>query len=167
MVKKIKYLLVGVLMVIIGIVLATAVFPSEEKRVKKRFHLLSEWVSKSPEENPFTMLQKMKDIGTLFLEPCELKAPGESLSGSYTRQEISAYAGSARAHLSQLDFKFYDLHIVFPEKEVAKVALTARLIGKTTTGEQVDEIRELECLLKKTDKKWFFSEIEVIEVLKK
>ena len=101
---NIKYLLTGVLLVIIGIVFAVAVFPSEEKRVKKRFHLLSEWVSKSPEENSFTMLQKMKDIGSLFLEPCELKAPHESLSGSYTRQEISAYAGSARSHFSRLHF---------------------------------------------------------------
>jgi len=157
----------GVLMVIIGIIFAVTVLPSEEKRVKKRFQLLSEWISKSPEENPITMLQKMKDIGTLFVEPCELKAPHESLSGSYPRQEISAYAGSARSHFFQLDFKFYDLHIAFPEKEVAKVTLTARLIGKSTAGEQVDEIRELECLLKKIDKKWFFNQIEVIEVLKK
>jgi hypothetical protein len=164
---KIKYLLMGALIVIMGIVFAVTVFPSEEKRVKKRFHLLSEWVSKSPEENSFTMLQKMKDIGTLFLEPCELKAPNESLSGSYTRQEISVYAGSARSHFSQLDFKFYDLQIAFPEKEVAKVTLTTRLIGKSRTGEQVDEIRELECLLKKIDRKWFFNQIEVIEVLKK
>jgi hypothetical protein len=157
----------GVFIVIIGIVLAVTVFPGEEKRVKKRFHLLSEWVSKSPEENSFTMLKKMKDIGTLFLEPCELKAPHESLSGSYTRQEISAYAGSARSHFFQLDFKLYDLHIAFPERKVAKVTLTARLIGKSTSGEHVDEVRELECLLKKIDKKWFFSQVEVIEVLKK
>jgi hypothetical protein len=164
---KIKYLLMGVLIVIIGIVLVVTLLPSEEKRVKKRFHLLSEWVSKSPEENSFTMLQKMKDVGTLFLENCELKAPNDSLSGSYTRQEISAYASSARSYFSKLDFKCYDLHVVFPEKEVAKVTLTARLIGKSTTGEQVDEIRELECLLKKIDRKWFFNQIEVIEVLKK
>jgi hypothetical protein len=164
---KIKYLLAGLLMVIIGIVLAVTVFPSEEKRVKKRFHLLSEWVSKSPEEGSLTMLKKMKDIGTLFLEPCELKSPHESFSGSYTRQEISAYAGSGRSHFSQLDLKFYDLHVAFPEEEVAKVNLTARLIGRSKTGEGVDEIRELDCLLKKIDRKWFFSQIEVIEVLKR
>jgi hypothetical protein len=164
---KIKYLLMGALIVIIGIILVLTVFPSEEKRVKKRFHLLSEWVSRSPEENSFTMLQKMRDIGTLFFEHCELKAPDESFSGRYTRQEISAYAGSARSHFSQLDLKFYDLHIIFSEKEVAKVTLTSRLIGKSTTGEQVDEVRELECLLKKVDNKWLFNQIEVIEVLKK
>jgi hypothetical protein len=164
---KMKYLLTGVLIVIIGVVLAVTLFPSEEKRVKKRFRLLSEWVSKSPEENAFTLLQKMKDIGTLFSEPCELKAPDESLSGGYTRQEISAFAGGARSHFSRLDLTFHDLHIVFPEREIAKVTLTARLIGRSTTGEPMDEIRELECLLKKIDSKWLFNQIEVVQVLKK
>lgn len=164
---KIKYLLAGVLIVIVGIVLVFVVFPSEEKRVKKQFHLFSEWVSKSPEESSLTMLQKMKDIGTLFLEPCELKSPHESLSGNYTRQEISAYAGSARSYFSQLNLKFYDLQVAFPEKEVAQVNLTARVVGRSKTGEGVDEIRELDCLLKKMDRKWLFSQIEVIEILKK
>jgi hypothetical protein len=109
----------------------------------------------------------MKNIGALFDEHCDLKAPSQSLSGSYTRQEISTYAGSARSYFSQLDLKFYDFQIVFPEKEVAKVTLTARLTGRSTAGEQADETRELECILKKIEKKWLFSQIEVVEVLKK
>jgi len=164
---KIKYLVVGALIVIVGIVVAITLMSSEEKRVKRQFHLLSEWVSKSPEENALTMLQKMKNIGTLFDEQCEMKAPDQSLSGSYTRQEISTYAGSARSHVSQLDLNFYDLRIIFPEKEIARVNLTARLTGRSTAGERVDETRELECVLRKIDKKWLFSQIEVIEVLKK
>ena len=164
---KKKYLAVGVLIVIIGIVVVITLIPSEEKRVKRQFDLLSEWVSKSPEENAFTMLQKIRNIGTLFDEHCEMRAPDQSLSGSYTRQEISTYAGSARSHVSQLDLRFYDLRIIFPEKEVARVNLTARLTGRSTAGERVDETRELECILRKIDKKWLFSQIEVIEVLKK
>jgi len=164
---KIKYLLVGALIVVVAIVLAITLIPSEERRVKKQFHLLSEWVSKSPEENALTMLQKMKNIGTLFDEHCEMKIPDQSLSGSYTRQEVSTYAGSARSYLSQLDLKFYDLRIIFPEKEIARVNLTARLTGRSTAGERVDETRELECVLKKIDKRWLFSQIEVSEVLKK
>jgi hypothetical protein len=34
-------------------------------------------------------------------------------------------------------------------------------------GENVDEIHELECVLKKIEKGWFFSHLEVVEVLKK
>jgi hypothetical protein len=164
---KIRYILPAVLIVIIGIVVVFYFLPSEEKKVKKQFHLLGEGVLKSPEENAFTMLQKMKNIGALFDEHCDLKAPSQSLSGSYTRQEISTYAGSARSYFSQLDLKFYDFQIVFPEKEVAKVTLTARLTGRSTAGEQADETRELECILKKIEKKWLFSQIEVVEVLKK
>ena len=164
---KIKYLLIGVPIVIIGILAFFYFFPNEEKKVKKQFNLLSEWVSKSPDENAFTMLQKMKNIGTLFDERCELKTPSQSLSGSYTREEISTYAGSARSHLSQFDLKFYDFHILFPEKEIAKVTLTGRLTGRSSTGEQVDETHELECALKKIENKWLFSQIEVVEVLKK
>ena len=164
---RIKYLLVGALIVVVGIVVAITLIPSEEKRVKRQFYLLSEWVSKSPEENAFTMLQKMKNIGTLFDERCEMKIADQSLSGSYTRQEVSAYAGSARSHASQLDLTFYDLRIVFPEKEIARVNLTARLTGRSTAGERVGETRELECVLRKIDKKWLFSQIEVVEVLKK
>ena len=164
---KIKYLLIIGVFVIIGIVVAFGVFPSEEKKVKKQFHLLSEWVTKFPEENALTMLKKMKNIGTLFDEPCELKVPSQSLSGSYKREEISTYAGSARSYFSQLHLKFYDFHIIFPEKEIAKVTLTGRLTGRSSTGEQVDETRELECVLKKIERKWLFSRIEVVEVLKK
>jgi hypothetical protein len=164
---KIKYLLIGLIVVVIGIVIAITVLPSEEKRIKKQFYLLSEWVSKSTEENAFTLLKRMKDIGSLFDAQCELRVPDQSLSGTYTREEISTYAGSARSHASQLDLKFYDFGIAFPEKAVARVTLTARLTGKSTAGEQMDETRELECLLKKIEKKWLFSQIEVVEVLKK
>lgn len=164
---KIKYTLIGVLMVIIGIVAVLIVFPSEEKKVKKQFNLLAAWVSKSPEENTFIMLQKMKNIGTLFDEHCELKAPDQSLSGSYAREEISTYAANARSHFSQLDLKFYDFHVVFPEEGIAKITLTSRLTGRSASGEQLDETRELECVLKKIDQKYLFSEIDVVEVLKK
>jgi hypothetical protein len=164
---KVKYLFISAIVVIIGIAVILYFLPSEEKKVNKQFHLLSEGVLKSPEENAFTMLQKMKNMGALFDEHCELKAPNQSLSGRYTRQEISTYAGSARSSFSQLDLKFYDFHIVFPEKEVAKVTITARLTGRSTAAEQVDETRELECVLKKIEKKWLFSAIEVVEVLKK
>jgi hypothetical protein len=66
-----------------------------------------------------------------------------------------------------LTLKFYDVSIRFPEKGAASVTLTASLKGKTAVGDLVDETREVQCVLKKVDKKWLFSEVEVVEVLKK
>lgn len=164
---RIKYIIIAGLVVTAGILAAVYFFQSEEKRVRKQFKLLSEWVSKEPGENTFTMAHKIKGIGTLFAENCGIKAHIDSFSGSYTPEEISSYAARGRSQFSRLSLKFYDLDINFPEKGIAKVILTVKLTGKSTIGEYVDETHELECILKKIEKKWLFSHFEVVEVLKK
>ncbi len=63
--------------------------------------------------------------------------------------------------------EFYDLNISFPEEGLARVSLTGRLTGESPGKENVNEIRELECVLKKIEGKWLFSEFEIVEVLKK
>ena len=164
---KIKYLIVALLIAIVGISAAFLFFQSEEKKVKKRFALLTEHISKDSGENTFIMANKIKGISDLFGESCNFAVSDYSLSGSYTREEISGIALRGRAHFSTLGLKFYDLKVSFPEKDLAQANLTARLTGKSVYGEQVDETRELICLLKKVKKKWFFSSFEVIEVLKR
>jgi hypothetical protein len=164
---KIKYLIVVLLIAMVGISAAFLFFQSEEKKVKKRFALLSEHISKDSGENTFIMANKIKGISDLFAENCNLAVSDYSLSGNYTREEISGMALRGRAHFSTLSLKFYDLKVSFPEKELAQVNLTARLTGRSVYGEQVDETRELICLLKKGEKKWLFSTFEVIEVLRK
>jgi hypothetical protein len=164
---KIKNLLIASFILIVGIGAIFFFFPNEEKKVKKQFTLLSEWVSKDYGENTFIMAQKVKNIGALFMESCELEEPVHSLSGSYTRDEITGMALRGRAHFSNLSLKFYDLNISFPEKGVAKVTLTGKLTGKSTFGEYLDETRELAFQLRKIEKKWLFSRFEVVEVLRK
>jgi hypothetical protein len=164
---KIKNLLIALILVIIAVGAAILLFPSEDKKVKKQFALLSERISKEPGENTFTMAQKVKSLGTLFTEKCELKEPIHSLSGSYTREEITSLALQGRAYFYSLSLKFQDLDISFPGEGSAKVILVARLSGKSTLGEYVDEMRELVCLLKRIEKKWLFSQIEAVEVLRR
>ena len=164
---KMKYLIVAFLIAMVGISAAFLFFQSEEKKVKKRFALLSEHISKDSGENTFIMANKIKGISDLFGENCNFAVSDYSLSGSYTREEISGIALRGRAHFSTLSLKFYDLKVSFPEKDLSQVNLTARLTGKSVYGEQVDETRELICLLKKGEKKWLFSSFEVIEVLRK
>jgi hypothetical protein len=164
---KIKYLIIAFLIVMVGILATFLFFPSEEKKVKKRFALLSEHMSKDPGENTFIMVNKIKGISALFGENCNFTVSDYSLSGNYTREEISGIALRGRAHFSNLGLKFYDLKVSFPEKDLAQVNLTARLTGRSVYGEHVDETRELMCLLKKVEKKWLFSSFEVIEVLKR
>ena len=164
---KIKYVLLALLIVIAGSWAAFRFFESDERKVKKQFVQFSEWVSKESGESPIAIAQKVKNIGSLISGSCEIKIPFDSFSGKNTPDEVSAYAARGRSYFSTLDLKFYDLSISIPEKGVANVTLTARLTGTSSAGEHVEETRELKCVLKKTEKKWLFSEIEVIEVLKR
>jgi len=164
---RVKYLIVALLIGIVGILAAFLFFPNEEKKVKQKFALLSEHMSKDSGENTFMMANKIKGISALFGENCNFTVSDYSLSGNYTREEISGIAFRGRAHFSTLGLKFYDLKVSFPEKDLAQVNLTARLTGKSVHGEHVDETRELICLLQKVEKKWLFSSLEVIEVLKR
>jgi len=164
---KIKTILAGVLVLIIAVLAVLYFSGSEEKKVRKQFHLLSEWVSKDPDEKVFTMAHKVQSIGTLFAEACEFKAPIVSLSGSYTPEEISSYAAQGRAYFSKLSLRFYDLEIDFPEEGVAKAILTAKLTGTSKAGEHVDEIQEFECALQKIEDRWLFRSFKVVEVLKR
>jgi hypothetical protein len=164
---KFKSIIAGLLVVVAGIGGARYLFPSEEKKVKKQFRLLANWVSKDHGESPITMAYKIKNIGTLFDGTCEFNIPAYSFSGTYTREEVSSYVSSGRLSMSQLDLKFYDLHIVFPDHETAEVTLTAKATGKSSKGEAINEAHELESILKKIEKRWLFSKFEVVEVLKK
>jgi len=164
---RIKTILIAVLALILGILAATYFLESEEKKVKKQFDLLSKWVSKDLGENPITMASKAKNIGTLFAESCELKVPVDSISATYTPAEVSAYALHGRLEFSEMSLKFYDLTVEFPEKGTAQVVLTANLKGRSMNGESIDETREVQSVLKKSEQKWLFSAFEVVEVLKK
>jgi hypothetical protein len=113
------------------------------------------------------MAMKSKNLGTLFAETCKLTLPLDGLLASYTPAEISSYAANSRIAFSELSLKFYDLSIEFPEAGLARVTLTANLKGRLMGGNLIDETREVQCVLKKTDRKWLYSEIEDVEVLKK
>ena len=164
---RIKTILIAVLALILGILAATYLSESEEKKVKKQFALLSKWVSKDVGENPITMASKAKNIGTLFAESCELKVPVDSITATYTPAEVSSYAIRGRMQFSELALKFYDLTVEFPEKGTAQVVLTANLKGRSMNGELIDETREVQSVLNKIDQKWLFSAFEVVEVLEK
>jgi hypothetical protein len=154
--------------VVIGLVVViTHLSSSEERAVKRQFHLLSKWVSKDAEETTFAMARKTQNLGRLFAENCRFEAKAIPLSGYYPPEEISRYAAQARLQFSRLSLRFYDLDIRLLEGGRGRVVATARARGLMRTGEVLDETHEVEFLLEKRDKKWFFTHCEVVEVLEK
>jgi len=166
-VVKPKHILIALVVLIIGVFVAVRLFPSEEKKVKKHFALLSKCVSKASGENPITTASKVQKLRTLLAENCSLKTHIPFFSGNFTGEEVSSLIAQSRLQFSKLSVKFYDLEIDFPEEGMATVTLTVNVAGKMTNGVLIDETHELECVLKKIEDRWLFSECEVVQVLKR
>lgn len=164
---RMKRIIIAVLFLTIAIFVGVRVFPSEEKRVRKQFKLLSKWVSKSPGESPITSAARVQKLRTLFADDCRLETHISWFSGSFTGEELASLIARARLEFSNLSLTFYDLSVEFLGDETARVTVTARAEGTTTDGEAVDESHELECLLQKTDGRWLFREAKVVQVLER
>lgn len=164
---RMKYIVIAGLLILTGIFVRVCFFQSEKDKVKEQFELLAEYVSKERGEKVLKTALKIKGIGVLFAESCMLEAPEYLISGSYANREVTNLANYARLQFSKLSLRFYDLDINFQNKELGKANLTCRVKGILMSGENMDEVHELECVLKKIESRWVFTAFEVVEVLEK
>lgn len=162
-----KHPVIAVLALILVVIVILILFPSEKRKVKRKFEALSKVVSKESGENIITTARKAQEVAPLFDENCELIIPADSVSDYFSPGEIASYVMRGRAQFSDLSLTFVDLSIDFPDPKTAKVALTAKLRGKVVHGDRMDETREVQSTLKKVKRKWLFAGFVVVEVLKK
>jgi hypothetical protein len=164
---KNKNMIIAALAVVVGVVAVVYLLPSEQRKIKKQFAALSDEVSKEQGESLLAMAYTAQTLPKLFDTNCAITVKAEMITGSYTPEEIASLAARARTQFSTLKLSFSDLKIDISEKNLAKVELTARLVGKGTNNEGVNEVRELMVTLKKCDGRWLFSSFDEVEVLKK
>jgi hypothetical protein len=164
MVKKI---IVIVLVIVAGVFAYKWLFESEEKKIKKRFDLLEERVSKTGEEARLETGLKTSQIKTMFTDPCLFEIPSENMSRKFKPQDISNAAMAVISRYSQVSLAFHDLQISLNTDTSARAIGTAQLSGVLQSGERVSDYHEIDFKLKKIDDEWFFSSVTVVEVLEK
>jgi hypothetical protein len=142
-------------------------FPSRTRQVKRQFSSFSEWVSKDGPEGNLTLVNEATKADRFFAPQCSWEAHGYDLNGTVTPQEVSRYYFAGRARFNKLSLKFYDLDIRFPERRTARVKATVRITGILQDGDSVSETHEVRCTLQKVQGKWLFSQVTVVEVLKR
>jgi hypothetical protein len=164
---KVKYAIIGTMILIAGIFIFIYFFQSEDKKVRKRFDQLSEWSSKDQGEDHFTMAGKIKNIGESCAEDFMLIIPEKSIVRKYSPKEIPGLAARLRLPFITLTVKFNDIQIEFTKKKKAKAVATVIFSGSRKEGEPAEDIFEVECSLIKPENKWLFSSAEIVEVLEK
>ena len=166
MVNK-KNLLILLVLIIAGGVIFSIYQQSDEQKIEKRFARLSKLFSKEDLEPALAMATKVKGIGALFAKNCIIESSDRLRSGSYTPEQITSHAASARALFRTLKLKFYDIEITLSEEGKTVTSLTGMLSGILKREETFNETYEMEVDLVKVEGDWFFSAIRMVEVLKK
>lgn len=156
--KKTLFQIAGILLVILVILL----IPSERRKIRKQFNRLADYAQKEPAESVFKGARKASAMSELFTDPCEIKGSIHFLGGTYSRREAAQVVVAARTQFEWLDLSFHDMKIDFPEKRIAAVIVNARM-DAGFGGEDVTEVRTLECRMLKEDGKWLFQQCRSID----
>ena len=164
---KTKHIIVVVGILTGGILAALIFWQSEEAKIRKQFEFIAEKIEKRPGESPIIAAAKAKQIRKVFAERCRIDAPAYSASRDILSDELPAIVFRMRSEYSAISLTFHDFAIELPEQDTAQVNVTAVMEGKSASGEPVEDIHELKCILQKIDEVWRLKEIGVVEVLKK
>lgn len=164
-----KSRLLALVVIVIVVFLAIYFRPvGKRQQVLNRFEALAQAVSRGSGENVLVMALRTEALKDMFTNPCSLTVPEGAFSGDYSPTEVYSLTMRSRAMFSSLNMRFYDFRITFPSDTVADVTVTVRVTGEVTSREKnVDESREIQCVLWKVEKQWLFHSCEVVEVLKK
>ena len=165
---KSKPVIIVLSAIVIGIILFYFFFQSEERQVRKRFKTFAQTASKRVEDSQLIVAGKSKKISKYFAQSCRIEAHEYNVSRNYSQADIHTIAFQVLTRHSELKVTFVDLQVEIPEKGIAAVVSTVRILGKVKRGEEyVEENHEIDCRLKKIDEEWVFVKIELVDVLKK
>jgi len=165
---KSKTAIIVLFVIVIGIVLFYFFFQSDERQVRKRFKTLAQTASKRVDNSQLIVAGKSKQISKYFAQSCRIEAQEYNVSQNYSQADIHTIAFQVLTRHSELKVTFVDLQVNIPEKGIAAVVSTVRIIGKVKGGEEyIEENHEIECTLNKIEDEWVFVNVELIDVLRK
>ncbi|HJH05286.1 hypothetical protein [Victivallis vadensis] len=140
---------------------------TDEAEIRLTLKQLCSVGSKAEGESAAAGAIKLQRSNELFTDPCRLDFRHSMFQGDFSVSEIAANIARFRMLFQTVQIEIRDLHITVTPPDGAQVYFTGLLDGVARNGEQVGEVRDLFCKLKKVDGKWRISEMNIREVLEK
>ena len=165
--KRVVVFLLAAAAVCICAFVAVFFLKSEEHKVKLVLDKLI-YLGERP-ENPGAaeLAVKLGSIDDIFAEQVSLDFGRRFLSGIYSSRSIEPLLVQYRKAFVRADLKMDDLTVTISPEDTANAIFSCRLTGKLHRGDQIEEVRDVECRLKKTEGKWRIEKLEINEVLER
>jgi hypothetical protein len=149
----------------LGFWLARWLFPSPEQVIRQRLTELARTASFNSNQGALTKLADAQALTTFFATNAEVTVdvPGQSRRTFSGRDELLEAATGARAVVSGLTVRFFDITVtVAPDKESAEAILTAT--GEVP-GEKNRIVQVLKFVFKKLGREWMILRVETVKSL--
>jgi len=140
---------------------------SDEAQIRATLRELCRIASKYEDEKAGGGLLKMRAVENVFAPECRMDFHHEMFGGTYTIEEIAATLMRSRAMFRTCAVDFRDLSVTIAPPDRATTDFTGTLDARLNDGKTVNEVRDLECKLRKIDNRWRITEIAVRDVLEK
>ena len=159
-----RLLLVAAL-VALGFWLWTILFPSPEKRIRKRIAEVARLASIAPGEGLITQGLRIQSLINCFDPQAELTfdMPGRSQYHIAGRAEMTEHARADRGNYRSLKVELLDPNLALsPDKQSAVVDLTAKV---KLPDERDFIVQEMKFSLKKINGEWLIIRVETVRTL--
>lgn len=140
---------------------------SDEAQVRSTLRELCRIASRQENEKVGSGLLKMRAVESVFAAQCRMDFRHEMFGGTYTTEEIAATLMRSRALFRTCTVDFRDLLVTIDPPDRATAYFTGTLEGRLNNGKTVNEVRDLECKLKKIEDRWKITDIAVRDILEK
>lgn len=164
----VKKLIIAVILIVTAVAAYFIFFgESEEQKIRKMLNNLCTDCAKNKESSSAAaLIVKTNVLKNYFTDPCKLSVHRGFLQGTYSDVRIANEIMRANMFFESSELSYSDLMISI-DLPNAQAIFSGRFQAVLKGGERVDEVREVELKLKKTDKKWQITAADVRKVLEK
>lgn len=160
---KIKIILITLI-----IAVGSAIYfrPTDERKIARNLDLLAQYCSTVNNESAIDTLQKVTAAAKLVKDPGRVIMASFNIDLELSKKEVTDHLLMMKKRLPGTTFIFNDTKITLLDDRSAEVTTTLRLEGRIADDEFTDAY-ELHAATEKTDGKWRFSSVTVVEFMQK
>ena len=144
----------------------TFALQSEEHKVKLVLDKLVYLAERPASPGAAELAVKLGSIDDIFAGEVSLDFGRRVLSGTYSSRSIEPLLVQYRKVFARAAVEMDDLTVTVAG-DTAEAVFSCRLTGKLHRGDLVEEVRDIECRLKKIEDKWRIIKLEINEVLER
>ncbi len=152
--------------VLVAVIAVILLRPSDEKKIVKNLHLMSEYCTTDSQEPGLVTLQKTSSAAKLCTDPCEVQVESFDVNREFSRKEITNHIMMMKKRLVGTTFTFQDTVFLQLNDDRAELTTTLRLNGKTVNGRFTDAY-ELQITAVKREGDWLFASFTVVEFMER